>query len=95
MTTEPDAPAGDGARPLAYPVQAAWVRRNPIARAAHLAVQQALRRGRLTRQPCEVCGAEAVDAHHPSYAKPLAVRWLCRRHHKAEHARLVREAGRP
>lgn len=52
---------------------------------ARLLVNQAIARGSLTRQPCEVCGAEKVDAHHEDYAQPLAVRWLCRQHHLQIH----------
>lgn len=41
-------------------------------------------RGKLIAQPCEGCGAKA-EKHHDDYAKPLQVRWLCRRCHLAEH----------
>lgn len=44
-----------------------------------------LRRGKLKRLPCEVCGAWA-QMHHDDYSKPLEVRWLCRRHHGHHHA---------
>ena len=50
-------------------------------RAAYMAILS----GTLIRQPCEVCGATRVDAHHPDYSKPLDIQWLCRRHHKAKH----------
>lgn len=40
--------------------------------------------GKITKQPCEVCGAVA-QAHHDDYSKPLEVRWLCPVHHKQEH----------
>lgn len=43
-----------------------------------------LRRGKLTREPCEACG-ETAEMHHEDYAQPLLVRWLCRVHHLAEH----------
>ncbi len=49
-------------------------------------VNQAIKRGAITRQPCEVCGATKVDAHHDDYNEPLAVRWLCRPHHQQFHA---------
>lgn len=48
-------------------------------------VQNALKRGHLVKQPCEVCGVEKVDAHHEDYSKPLDVRWLCRKHHMELH----------
>jgi hypothetical protein len=63
-------------------------RNDPQLRAKHearWAVSRALVAGRLTRQPCEVCGTRA-QAHHDDYAKPLTVRWLCLKHHRAHHA---------
>lgn len=45
-----------------------------------------LRRGKLTREPCEACGALDVVMHHDDYDKPLQVRWLCRTHHAEHHA---------
>ncbi len=62
----------------------AYLDRNPVKRAAHIAVGNALRDGKLKRQPCEVCGAVA-QAHHDDYSKPLAVRWLCTKHHAEWH----------
>jgi hypothetical protein len=50
-------------------------------------VRRAVAAGALTRQPCEVCGAIKVDAHHDDYAQPLNVRWLCRPHHVEHHAK--------
>lgn len=41
--------------------------------------------GRLTPQPCEVCGIEPAEKHHDDYDKPLTVRWLCRPHHLELH----------
>ncbi|MGL6097011.1 MAG: hypothetical protein ACRC7O_14605 [Fimbriiglobus sp.] len=54
---------------------------------AHAAVANALRSGKLTRQPCEECG-EKAQAHHDSYfpERWLDVRWLCGKHHRAWHA---------
>lgn len=65
--------------------QANWRRANPLKYTAHLAVQQAIGSGKLTRQSCEVCGATTVDAHHDRYDEPLTVRWLCRSHHVKLH----------
>ncbi len=65
--------------------QANWRRANPGKYDAHLAVQRAVKAGELEKQPCEVCGVEAVDAHHDQYDEPLKVRWLCRRHHTRLH----------
>jgi hypothetical protein len=43
-----------------------------------------LKRGKLQREPCEVCGSDA-QMHHPDYSQPLVVFWLCRKHHHAFH----------
>jgi RNA polymerase-binding transcription factor DksA len=53
---------------------------------ARIDVRNALRRGDLTRGPCEVCG-EKAEAHHDDYSQPLVVRWLCRQHHAEHHAK--------
>jgi hypothetical protein len=63
----------------------AWVERNPEKHAAHVAVSNALRDGRLVKGPCERaseggCGRR-IEAHHDDYEKPLEVRWLCSKHH--------------
>jgi hypothetical protein len=41
--------------------------------------------GRLKKLPCEVCGNPKSDGHHDDYAKPLDVKWLCRKHHAERH----------
>jgi hypothetical protein len=54
---------------------------------------KAIARGELVPKPCEKCGftgrardgRNLVHAHHDDYSKPLAVRWLCKRCHHAEH----------
>lgn len=58
--------------------------RHPEKVTARSALNHAIRDGRLSRQPCEVCGG-AAQAHHHDYSKPLEVRWLCRAHHAEEH----------
>lgn len=57
---------------------------NPVKRRAQVAVCNAVRDGRLVRQPCEICGSTA-QAHHDDYSKPLDVRWLCSTHHAEWH----------
>lgn len=44
-------------------------------------VRRALINGTLIKKPCEMCGDEKSQAHHPDYRKYLNVRWLCRKHH--------------
>ena len=48
-------------------------------------VADAIRAGKLKREPCEKCGGTIVHAHHDDYEKPLDVKWLCRKHHRDEH----------
>ena len=48
----------------------------------------AIRKGILKKEPCEVCGNEKVDTHHPDYKKPMLVKWLCRKHHMELHRNL-------
>jgi hypothetical protein len=55
--------------------------------AAGNAIRSQILTGRVAKQPCEVCGDEKADAHHDDYAKPLDVRWLCRKHHRQWHAK--------
>lgn len=69
--------------------QAKWNDAHPKEIWAHNAVRSALRRGLIERGRCEVCGEEPTDAHHDDYDRPLAVRWLCRRHHQQLHAAKV------
>lgn len=67
----------------------AWRTRqlHPEQKKAWIAVDIAIRAGRLTPQPCW-CGDVETDAHHhrgyaPEHA--LDVVWLCRRHHALAH----------
>ncbi len=50
----------------------------------------ALATGKLKREPCKVCSAAKVDAHHENYDKPLEVAWLCRKHHFQRHKEIGR-----
>ena len=58
---------------------------DPFKERARLAVRNAVRRGKLTKAPCEVCGDPKSEAHHEDYTKPLDVIWLCRKHHRNAH----------
>jgi hypothetical protein len=60
-------------------------KQSPEKYAARTAVSNAIRDGRLTRLPCQLCGAtDRVQAHHEDYSKPLDIEWLCFRCHR-EH----------
>lgn len=67
---------------------------NPARAKANNAVSNAIRDGRLTRQPCHVCGELEVEGHHPDYSAPLDVVWLCNKHHvqlHVEHNEMMRQ----
>jgi hypothetical protein len=48
----------------------------------------AIKNGKLTPEPCEVCGKNKTQGHHEDYSKPLDVIWLCVRHHQDRHIHL-------
>lgn len=54
---------------------------------ARAAANMAVKRGKLKRQPCSICGEKISEKHHHDYSKPLDVTWLCRACHMAEHKR--------
>lgn len=68
--------------------QKKWSDAHPRETWAHSALRSALRRGLVEKKPCEVCGDENADGHHPDYDRPMLVHWLCRKHHKEEHRKL-------
>jgi len=49
-------------------------------KAARVLVHLALQKGVLKKGKC-FCGSLKVEAHHEDYSKPLAVKWLCKKHH--------------
>ena len=67
-----------------------WIADNPEKRRAHTIANNAIRDGKLQRQPCERADEGnchgRVHKHHDDYSKPLDVRFFCARHH-AEHHR--------
>lgn len=67
----------------------------PEKRAANIVVSNAIAKGKLTRQPCEICGERIVDAHHEDYSQPLSVRWLCKIHHALRHMEITRSLQLP
>lgn len=62
---------------------------NPLKYKACSAVSNAVRDGRLKKQPCKICGAPKSQAHHEDYGKPLDVTWLCRAHHLELHGKVA------
>jgi hypothetical protein len=68
-----------------------FVAKSPEKVRAHKITQDAIRKGLLARQPCEVCGAtERIHAHHDDHSKPLEIRWLCQPHHNQHHGLMRR-----
>lgn len=61
--------------------------RHPVQTRARRLLRSAIERGDITRAPCEQCGSTPAHGHHDDYSKPLAVRWLCRKHHDEHHAK--------
>src|SRR5690606_1293792 len=60
--------------------------RCPERRAAHVALGNAVRDGRIVKPvACWHCGGGPVEAHHADYTMPLAVSWLCRACHRDVH----------
>lgn len=65
-----------------------YKKRYPIKRAAQNLIKNLIRSGKLLEEPCEICQTkEDLNAHHDDYSLPLVVRWLCRKHHFAWHAK--------
>lgn len=62
--------------------------RHPEKIVAQNRLNYAVRKGRVVRLPCEVCGTtDRVHGHHPSYDPKdwYNVRWLCSVCHTSEH----------
>jgi hypothetical protein len=56
-----------------------------LRRKARVALGNAVKYKRIQPWPCEVCGKEKAQAHHPDYTRPLLVTWLCTTHHGQAH----------
>ena len=67
--------------------------RFPEAYAARTAVGNAVRDGKLQKEPCLFCGTAKVHGHHRDYSKPLEVIWLCARCHNRLHANFPETAA--
>jgi len=45
-------------------------------------VNNRIRRGKIGRKPCEVCGKTPTQTHHLDYLpRTLNIQWLCAEHH--------------
>ena len=73
---------------------ARWRAANKEKNAAHKAVEYAIKRGTIVKQPCERCGTnDLVHAHHDDYSKRLDVIWLCPIHHRERHREIDAQAA--
>lgn len=71
-------------------------RRNHQKNRARQMASNAIRAGKLVRQPCEACGLqEGAHAHHEDYSRPLDVRWLCGSCHSWRHNALRGDEAGP
>lgn len=59
--------------------------RNLDKHVARIALNVAVSKGKVTRDPCEVCGDRDTHGHHEDYSRPLEVVWLCQAHHGERH----------
>jgi hypothetical protein len=60
--------------------------RYPLKTEAREIFNYQVRIGKITKEPCAVCGDIKVDGHHyKGYDLPLEVQWLCRTHHSEVH----------
>jgi transposase-like protein len=62
-----------------------WRNRNPEKVKAHIAINNAVRYGKLKKLPCQECGDIKSQAHHSDYSKPLDILWVCQKCHKKIH----------
>lgn len=72
---------------LAY--QKEWAKKNKNKVSASIIVNQAIKKGTLKRLPCGICGDPKSHGHHEDYNKPLDVKWLCSKHHRLEHLKII------
>jgi len=63
-----------------------WKAKNPVKRAAHVILGNAIQSAKIKKQPCEVCGCTTrIHGHHDDHNFPLSVKWLCQKHHAQLH----------
>lgn len=48
-----------------------------------------IKRGKIVKQPCKICGDINVQAHHNDHNKPLEVEWYCVKHHIDLHKKSI------
>lgn len=43
--------------------------------------QYLVKKGRIEKKNCEVCGSSKSEIHHKDYSNFMDIEWLCRKHH--------------
>lgn len=62
-----------------------------IRKRAWAKLREAIDRGEIIKKPCAICETTRnIEAHHFDYNKPLEVIWLCKKHHKETHRKLLK-----
>jgi len=74
-----------GRNRVPFPYRASETNKQRFKRNARSRTNNAIKSGRIKKLPCEVCGSVEAEAHHDDYSDHLSIRWLCKRHHVAEH----------
>ncbi len=59
-----------------------WKSANPEKRKAQVALNNAIRDGRIIRPDTDALGHPNPEGHHEDYSKPLMVTWACKECHK-------------
>lgn len=63
---------------------------NPKKYKATSSLNNALRDGRIKKEPCAICGDDNSQAHHIDYERQgLNVIWLCKNHHMQIHGKIT------
>jgi hypothetical protein len=62
-----------------------YTREHPERRSARNKARRALLTGKIQKMPCETCGKEESQMHHPDYSRPLDIMWLCKLCHEEWH----------
>lgn len=74
-------------RKIRAKVSKKWRDKNPAAYKAQAALGNAVRDGKIKKEPCLFCEAvDHVHAHHRDYSRPLDVVWVCAKCHHRLHA---------
>ena len=63
-----------------------YYKKYPERKKAQEIFNREIKKGKIKRQSCVICGKPNAYGHHPDYSKPLEVIWLCQKHHKRLHS---------